>query len=44
MTVYAIKYFDFLNTNSVVKKQVKTSNENGESKIIVRSVSRLVLR
>lgn len=44
MTVYAIKYFDFLNTNSVVKKQVKTSNKDGESKIIVRSVSRLVLR
>lgn len=44
ITVHTIQYFDFLNTNNVVKKQITTSNEGGESKIIVRSVSRLVLR
>lgn len=44
VSYHAVSFFDFLNTNDYATVMVSGRNEDGEMEVIVRTVSRLVLR
>lgn len=44
VSYHAVSFFDFLNTNDYATVMASGRNEDGEMEVIVRTVSRLVLR